>query len=96
MKENARTIIRLIPFFDALLKISPLDIGPRVVYSNGNLLVAYQEDLGGGAKFPTMQVQPWQLIDTSAPRNSDEHATENNKTELNSALSVLVRHFESY
>jgi hypothetical protein len=39
MKENARTIIRLIPFFDALLKISPLDIGPRVVYSNGNLLV---------------------------------------------------------
>jgi hypothetical protein len=39
MKENARTIIRLIPFFDALLKVSLLDIGPRVVYSNGNLLV---------------------------------------------------------
>jgi hypothetical protein len=39
MKENARTIIRLIPFFDAFLKISPLDIGPRIVYSNRNLLV---------------------------------------------------------
>jgi hypothetical protein len=31
-----------------------------------------------------------------SPRNSDEQATENNKTELDGALPVLVRHFDSY
>ena len=66
MKENARTIIRLIPFFDAFLKISPLGIGPRVVYSNGNLLVCVPGEFRQGARLPTMQVQPWQLTDTSA------------------------------
>jgi hypothetical protein len=96
MKENARTIIRLIPFFDAFLKISPLDIGPRVVYANGNLLICVPGGFRRGSQI-TYDAGTALAIDRYfSPRNSDEQATENDKAELNSALLVLVRHFDSY
>jgi hypothetical protein len=96
IKGNARTIIRLIPFFDPFLKITPLGGIPRVVYPNRDLLVFVPGVLW--RRIPkTHDAGTGLAIDRYfSPGSSNEQATEKNKTELNNALPVVVRHFDSY